>query len=175
MAGNIKLNYSAASTAMTVTNLHSLASSQTWIGGWTSDSVANTSNLNFDYHVSGTFTTHASNRQAGTIEVWVLAALKDTPTWTTTATGTIGTQGALTFTAREQLLSLGRLLTSITVLSTASQVYDFPPLSVAQCFGGTVPTHWALFVTQNASTTTTAGLAASGSAIYYTPTMAQYT
>ena len=33
----------------------------------------------------GTFTTHASNRQAGVINIYVLAALNDTPTWPATA------------------------------------------------------------------------------------------
>jgi len=175
MAGDIKLKYAAASTAVTVTNLHSLASSQSWIGGWSGASVNNTTNVYLDYEYGGTFTTHASNRQAGTIEVWVLAALNDTPTWPATATGTIGTEGALTFTAREQLVSLGRLVQTITVLNTASQIYTFPPQGIAQLFGGVMPPYHALFVTQNAATTTAAGLAAAGSAIYYTPITSQYT
>lgn len=174
MAGDFKAKYPAASTAITVTNLHSLASSQTWVAGWTSNSVANTSNVDFDWAVGGTFTTHASNRQAGAIEIWVIGSLNDTPTWPTTASGTIGTEGAASFTAREQLLSCGRLLNVIAVTSTASQVYAFPQLAVAPLFA-VPPTHWALFVTQNASTTTTAGLASSGSALYYTRNIGQYT
>jgi hypothetical protein len=175
MAGNIKLNYSAASTAMTVTNLHSLASSQTWIAGWGSASVSNTSNLNLDYLVGGTFTTHASNRQAGTVEVWVIASLNDTPTFFTPSSGTLGTEGAISFTAREQLLSAGRLLQSFAVLNTASQIYAIPQQGISYLFNGSCPTTWCLFVTGNASTTTTAQFASSGSAMYYTPVMAQYT
>ena len=57
MAGFNEIRYTAASTAMTVTNLHSLASSATWIAGWSSASVTNTANLNLDYLVGGTFTT----------------------------------------------------------------------------------------------------------------------
>jgi hypothetical protein len=175
MAGDIKLNY-VASVAMTVTNLHSLASdSGAYNAGWTSASVANTTNEYLDYMVSGTFTTHASNRADGRIDVYVIAALNDTPTWTATASGTIGTEGALSFTDAEERNSLCRLLTSITVDSTASAIYAFPPTGISQLFGGIVPTHFAIFVTQNCSTTTTAGLAAAGSAIYYTPVVAQYT
>lgn len=174
MAGDIKLQY-VASVAMTVTNLHSLASSQDWLTGWSSASVANTTNEYLDYMVSGTFTTHASNRQAGVINVYVLAALNDTPTWTATATGTIGTEGALSFTDAEERDSLGRLVASIVVDNTASAVYAFPPTAIAQLFGGMIPTHFAFYVSQNCSTTTTAGLAAAGSAIYYTPINAQYT
>lgn len=175
MAGDIKAKFPAATTALTVTNLHSLASSQSWIAGWSSASVTNTSNVDLDFLVGGTFTTHASNRQAGSINVYVIGALNDTPTWPTSASGTPGTEGALSFTAAEQVNACARLLVSIQVNNTASQVYAFPETSIAALFNGAPPTHWALFVAQNASTTTTAGLASSGSALYYTRVQAQYT
>jgi hypothetical protein len=176
MAGDIKLKYPAASTAMTVTNLHSLASdSGAYLAGWSSASVNNTSNVYLDYLVSATFTTHASNRAAGDIRVYVVAALNDTPTWTATASGTIGTEGALSFTDTEERDSLCRLLTVLTADATASSILSFPPTGIAQLFGGWVPPYWALFITQNVSTTTTAGLAAAGSAVYYTPVTTQYT
>ncbi len=160
---------------MTVTNLHSLASSQDWSAGWSSASVNNTSNAYLDYLYGFTFTTHASNRQAGQINIYVIASLNDTPTWPATATGTIGTEGALSFTDIEERDTLCRLLGSIIVDNSASAIYTFPQTGIAQLFGGNVPTHHAIFIAQNCSTTTTAGLAASGSAVYYTPTFGQYT
>jgi len=175
MAGDIKLKYPAASTTMTVTNLHSLASSQDWTAGWSSASVSNTTNVYLDYLYGFTFTTHASNRQAGSINIYVIASLNDTPTWPATASGTIGTEGALSFTDAEERDTLCRLLGSITVDNTASAIYTFPQTGIAQLFGGVMPTHHAIYVSQNCSTTTTAGLASSGSAVYYTPVTAQYT
>lgn len=174
MAGDIKLQY-IASVAPTVTNLHSLASSQDWLAGWTSGSVSNLTNEYLDYLYAGTFTTHASNRQAGSINVYVIAALNDTPTWPATASGTIGTEGALSFTDTEERDSLVRLLASIAVDNTASAIYTFPPTGIAQMFGGMVPPYHAIYVAQNCATTTAAGLAAADSAIYYTPVNAQYT
>lgn len=174
MAGDIKLQY-VASVAPTVTNLHSLASSSDWTAGWTSGSVNNTSDENVDFMYAGTFTTHASNRQAGQILVYVIAALNDTPTWPATASGTIGTEGALSFTDIEERDSLCRLLAAITVDNTASAIYTFPPTGIAQLFGGHVPPYHAIFVAQNCATSTNAGLASSGSAIYYTPVKYQYT
>lgn len=165
----------ASSVALTVTNLHSLASSQDWTAGWTSASYSNTTNKYLDYLYGFTFTTHASNRQAGSINIYVIAALSDTPTWPATATGTIGTEGALSFTDSEERDSLCRLLCSITVDNTASAIYTFPPTGIAQLFGGWVPTHHAIFVAQNCATTTTAGLASSGSAVYQTPIYATVT
>lgn len=174
MAGNL-LTKDVASSTLTVTNLHSLASSQTWIAGWGSASVANSSNYR-DFRYGGTFTTHASNRQAGTINVWVIGALNDTPLYPAVSSGTLGTEGAIAFadTYRRNALVGGRLLTSIEVDTTASAIYTFPMTGIRQLFGY-VPTHHCLFVALNTSTTTTAGLASSGSALYYTPAYDQYT
>jgi hypothetical protein len=174
MAGNILLGY-AASSALTVTNLHSLASSQDWSAGWTGASQANTSTLYDDWLYGGTFTTHASNRQAGTINIYIIASLNDTPLWPATATGTIGTEGALSFTDIEERDALCRLLGSITVDSSASAIYTFPQTGIAQLFGGRCPTHHAPFIAHNCSTTTTAGLAAAGSAVYRTGVYGTYT
>lgn len=172
--GDIKDKY-AASSSLTVTNLHSLASSQDWSAGWTSASVNNTSNCYLDYMYGFTFTTHASNRQAGSINIYVIAALNDTPTWPATASGTIGTEGALSFTDTEERDSLVRFLGSITVDNTASAIYTFPPTGIAALFGGEIPPYHAIYIAQNCSTTTTAGLASSGSAVYQTPKLKQYT
>lgn len=174
MAGDLKLKY-AASSSLTVTNLHSLASDQSWLGGWSSASISNTTDNHLDHLIAGTFTTHASNRQAGYINVYIVAALNDTPTWPASASGTWGTEGAASFTDGEERDSACRLLASILADNSASAVYSFPPTSVAALFGGRLPPAYAIFVSQNVATTTTAGLAASGSALYKTPVYAQYT
>lgn len=164
-----------ASSALTVTNLHSLASSQDWTAGWSSASTNNTTNKYLDFLYGFTFTTHASNRQAGSINIYVIGALNDTPTWPATASGTIGTEGALSFTDTEERDTLCRLLGSIPVDNTASAIYTFPPTGIAQLFGGWVPPYHALYIAQNCSTTTTAGLASSGSAVYQTAVYATVT
>ena len=175
MAGDIKLQY-GASVALTVTNLHSLASSQTWEAGWTSAAIDNGTNEYVDYLLTGTFTTHASNRQAGSINVYAYAALNDTPTWPDLfSAGTEATEGTATVHDTEQRDSGMRFVASMTVDTGASEVYTFQPISIAALFGGIVPDQFAIFVAQNASTTTTAGLASSGSALYYTPVHYQYT
>jgi hypothetical protein len=174
MAGDIKLKYPAASTAVTVTNLHSLASSSTYISGWFSGSVNNTSNVYMDYLWGGTFTSHASNRQSGSLYVYAVAALNDTPTWPATATGTLGTEGTGSFSDAYKRDSLCRLLAVINTDNTASAIYTFPPTSIRNLWGEIPPYH-CLYITGNLSTTTTAQLASSGSALYYTPITYQYT
>jgi hypothetical protein len=52
-----------------------------------------------------------------------------------------------------------------TVDATANRVYAMPPKSLAQAFGGVLPTHTALWVVQN----TGQALAASGQALYQQP------
>lgn len=177
MAGSILTDY-IASVSMKVTNLQSLAADNATgypLIGWSSDSVNNTSNEYLDYLVAATFTTHASNRQAGNIYVYIVAALNDTPTWPAAASGTWGTEGVASFTDTEERDGFARLLTVIPVDTTASSIVGFPPTGIAQLFGGVVPPYWAIFVSTNATTTTTAALASSGSAVYYTPVGARYT
>lgn len=174
MAGNIKAGY-ASSVALTVTSLHSLASSSDWTAGWGGASYSNLTNLYLDYLYGFTFTTHASNRQAGSINIYVIAALNDTPTWPAVSSGTLGTEGAIAFTDTEERDSLCRLLGSLTVDATGSAIYTFPPTGIAQLFGGVVPPYHCIFVAQNAATSTNAGLASSGSAVYQTPAYSTYT
>lgn len=178
MAGDILLNYAAA-TAMTVTNLHSLAASATWVAGWTSAGVDNGTNEYEDYLVSGTFTSHASNRQAGTLYVYVYANLGETAFSAGVpdlfSAGTEGTEGTATAHDTYRRDSGMVLLHTIVADNTASAVYVMPPTSIASRFGGWVPDQWALFVTGNLATTTSAQLASSGSAIYYLPVHRRYT
>ena len=174
MAGDIKDKY-VASSSLTVTNLHSLASSQDWTAGWGSAAISNLTDLNLDNLLGGTFTTHASNRQAGQINIYLIAPLNDTPTWPASASGTIGTEGAISFTDTEERDAACTWLASIAVDNTASAIMPFPMRAIAAQFGGELPTHFVVFVAQNCTTTTTAGLAASGSAIYRTGKLKQYT
>lgn len=174
MAGDIKLKY-AASSALTVAALHSLASSQDWTAGWSSAAVNNTTNLYTDYLYGFTFSTHASNRQAGQINIYVIGALNDTPTWPAVNSGTIGTEGAIAFVDAEERDALCRQLGTIVVDNSASGIYTFPPTGIAALFGGVVPPYHAIYIAQNCTTTTTAGLAAAGSAVYSTPVLYQYT
>jgi len=89
--------------------------------------------------------------------------------------GTEGTVGAATVHDTEQRDSGMRLVASITVDNTASAVYTFPPTSIAQLYGGVVPAFFALWVTSNATTTTTDWCVSAGTALYQCPILGQYT
>lgn len=151
----------AASSNLTVTNLHSLASSQTWIGGWESALVDNTTLKYLDYLVSCKFTMAAANNQAGEIRVYIAAMLDDS-TWPDVLDGTESTEA---FTDTEEAAAALRLGAVITVDTTASAVLYAQPFSVAALFGGVCPAKFVVFITGNGTTTTTAQFAASGNQV----------
>lgn len=161
--GAVTASYRAASN-LTVTNLNSLASSQTWVAGWTSGTIDNTSNLDLDIGVSAKFTEAASNNQAGEIRVYLYTMLDDTNWSINASAGTPGTEGALTILDTEQRDSELVLLWSTAVDNGASEVHYMPLTSIARRLGF-MPAKCALFVTINTTTTTTAGLAASGNQV----------
>lgn len=173
MAGDIKLQY-GTSAAFTVTNLHSLASSSTNIAGWTSVGMDNATNEYVDVLISGQFVVdNAGAATAGkSIKVYAYAAFNDTPTWPDLfSSGTEGTEGAATVHDEEQRDCGMRLLWAGLVDAGTGETYVMPPTSLAQAFGGVVPSDWALWVVQD----TGQALETTGSVLYYQPVHYQYT
>ena len=162
----VTVNY-GTDAAFTQTNLDGIDSSSTWVAGWTSDAINNTSTKAMDYLVSGQFQVESTGLSAGQINVFAYAVLNDTPTWPDLfSAGTEGTEGTATLHDTEIRDTL-RLVASITTDTTASRYYSFEPVSIASLFGGIVPTYWALFVAQS----TGAALETTGdpNQIYYMP------
>lgn len=154
----------AASSNLTVTNLHSLASSQTWVGGWTSGTIDNTSDKHFTKLVSAKFTLASSNNQAGEIRVYAYAMLDDSNWPDIFSAGTEGTEGTATVLDVEQFSGL-ILLWGTTVDNGASaEVHNMPQISIRSALGY-MPPKFALFITGNCTTTTTAQFAASGNQV----------
>lgn len=174
MAGDIKGKYGTAA-AFTQTNLDGIASSGTWVAGWTSASINNTSDLVLDYLVSGTLQTESAGLSAGQINVSVYAAFNTTPTWPDVfSAGTEGTEGTATIQDTEIRDGAFRPLASITTDTTASRNYPFPPTAIAPLFGAPMPPpYWAVFIAQ--STGTTLETTGDPNQVYYIPILAQYT
>lgn len=155
----------AASADLTVTNLHSLAASATFIAGWGSGTIDNTSNKHFDKHVSCKFTIASANNQAGQIYIYALAQLDDSNFANPYSAGTPGTEGAVTCIDTEERDNALVLLYVLNVDASAGAVHYTPKLSLRSAFGGTLPPKCALYITGNVTTTTTAQLAASGNQV----------
>jgi len=172
MAGDIKSKYGTA-TAFTQTNLDGIASSSTWVSGWTSGSIDNTSTLALDYLVSGTFQVESAGLSAGAINIYAYSAFNTTPTWPDLfSAGTEGTEGTATIHDTEIRDCGFRLVDSIITDTTASRNYPFPATSIAALFGN-VPPFCAVYVGQS----TGAALETTGdpNQVYYVPILAQYT
>lgn len=173
MAGDIKLKYLASATLAT-SGLNSLAASSTYVGGYETDAVdvgAYSNGPPIDMLLAGHFKAAAANHNAGQIEVWVIGAENDTPTWPDVFDGT---GSAETVSSRNVLMACGKLAAVIVGDSSNDRVYSFGPVSVAALFGGSLPDQFVVFVTHAIQSSTNAW-ASSGHAIYYTPVLAQYT
>lgn len=162
--GAVTASYRAASN-LVVTNLHSLASSQAWTTGWSSGTIDNTSNLDLDIGVSAKFTLAGSNNQAGELRVYAYTMLDDTNWAINVSAGTPGSEGSgFAILDTEQRDSELVLLWATAVDNGASEVHYMPLTSIARAFGF-LPAKFALFIAINPTTTTTAGLAASGNQV----------
>lgn len=135
----VALSYSAVQT-MTVTNLHSLASSTT--GGWQSAQVDNTSDLYEDALVQVVLdfaNTAAANDKAA--YVYVASGL-ETGVLSNPASGSEGTITLTNITANAQNL---RLL-GVVPYTTTDEVAESSVFSVATACGGNLPPFWSVVI-----------------------------
>jgi hypothetical protein len=165
-AGDLKIAY-AASSNLTVTNLHSIATSATLIAGWESAVIDNTTNLYVDYLITAKIEL-GNSATAGEIRIYVVGTLDDTPTYPAPFDGTESTEDAGTTTL---LASHAKLIASAATRADPGTDDDYylGPVSVAAAFGGICPAKFAIFITHS----TGVNLAASGNqvtikGVYYT-------
>lgn len=150
---DIKAAFTAVQT-MTVTNLHSLASSAT--AGWQSAVVDNTSNLYLDALVQVVLD-FANTAPANDKAAYVFAYGGLDTTYTDPASGSEGTITLTSISTTSQNMRLiGRL-----AYETADAVIESQPFSVAAAFGGILPPKWGVVVMNFSG----AALAASGNTV----------
>jgi hypothetical protein len=148
-AGDVKTEY-GTSTDLAVTALVDMASSATWVAGWSSDPIDNTTNKYLDYLISGTITAlHDPASTAGEIRVYVVAMISDTA-WPDTITATDAVDTWTTAAIRDGAAKLGA---SISNATTVHITYPFGPFSVAALFGGVCPPKFCIFIAHNMTQT----------------------
>lgn len=155
---DLKIAY-ATDIDLDVTNLHSIATSATWVAGWESDLVDNTTNKYLDYLVSGKIAL-GNSATAGQIRFYIVAPIDDAPTWPDVMDGTDSVETWTTTTIRDGAAKLGAALETRADPGT-DDVYWISPFSVAALFGGVCPAKFVVFVTHS----TGVNLAASGNAV----------
>lgn len=154
--GDVKVAY-AASSNLTVTNLHSVATSSTWVAGWESGAIDNTSNLYEDYRLTAKITVAAASLTAGEIRMYVVGMLDDS-TWPDVFDGTESTE---TITDTEMRDAICKLAAVSQTDTTNSDVYFLDCPSVAAVFVGNMPAKFVVFITHS----TGQNLAASGNQV----------
>ena len=151
-----------------MTNLHSLASSSTFLSGWTSAYIDNTTNKPLNQWVYGQIAA-GTTPTAGSVRVYAYA-FDGTNTPDLFSSGTEGTEGAATVHDTEQLNASLVLLWSSDVDTTTNDVYTMPPRSVLSIFGF-VPKKWALYISHD----TVAALRSSVNAFWVDESYQSYT
>lgn len=153
---DFKLKFQAAQT-LTVTNLHSLANSAT--AGWQSDVVDNTSDLFLDALAMVVFD-FANTAPANSKGCYIFAyGGLESGTYTNPASGAQGTLTLLDVTANPQSMPM----VHFQPYTTADEVAESKPFSIAAGFGGILPPYWGLAIINHSG----AALAASGNTVKY--------
>jgi hypothetical protein len=147
-AGDVKLAY-AASADQTVTNLAGLAASATWVAGWESGAIDNSSNLYEEYRITAKITVESAGLSAGEIRMYLVGMLDDT-TWPDVFDGT---ESAETITDTEIRDAICHLAAFTQTDTTASRVYYLDCPSARHVFRGNLPHKFVIFITQSTGTT----------------------
>jgi hypothetical protein len=172
MAGDIKTKYPAsnADTAALTITLTGLATSSTLVAGRESTAVDNRSNVDEDHLVSGKITVGTSPT-GGRIEVWAYAPISigsGTPAYGKAT----GTDAAITFDSRNQLLSAMRPIWSTAVDAVSNREFYIPPTSIREAFGE-LPARWGIVVVHSSGVNLHA--TAANHALHYHRVQKQYT
>ena len=155
-------------TAASVTiTLASLASTSGLASGRASTVITSSATECVDFMVGGLVTASSqtlgsSNKQ---YEIWSYGTYEATGVNYTG--GATGSDADLTTVSKSNM----RLLTVIptAAVPATSSPYAFGPFSIAQAYGGALPSRWGIFVTHNSCTAIHAGVVSSYNEIRYTP------
>ncbi len=138
------MNY-AASATITIT-LASLATSATFVAGRESTVIDNTSNKYLDARVGGVITVGTTPTINTQILVYVFAPISSTPTYPDVMDGTDSDETLTSVGVGRGFLRLAAILDVDATTSDRAYAFTF---SVAQLFGGVMPSRWSVFVTHN--------------------------
>lgn len=142
---NLKTAY-GTSTALT-NAIASLATSATWVAGYESDVVDNSSNLYLDYSFEGKVTVGTTPTANTEIRIYVVASFDGT-TWPDVFDGTTSAE---TITGSSEGVRDGfcKLAAVLRVDSaTSDRAYPFS-FTIASLFGGVCPAKFVLFTAHN--------------------------
>ena len=155
-----------SSSALTTTNLQSLATDSNLLAGWSSAVQDNTSDEADDVILTGTIELGTSPTVNTQVQIRVWEILDDTPTYPDTITGS---EATITLTSSNvQNAGAFKVLQIINVDATTNRVYPWTA-RLSSVFGGTPPKKWGMYIVHN----TGVNLKSSGNVV--TKTTVKYT
>lgn len=136
----------ALGTSTALTNaIASLGSSATWVAGYESAVVDNTTNLYLDYTLEGKVTVGTTPTINTEIRIYVVASFDGT-TWPDVFDGTTSAETVTSEGVRDGYAKLAAVLR--VDATTSDRAYPFS-FSVASLYGGVCPAKFVLFTTHN--------------------------
>lgn len=136
----------ALQAAQTLTNaIQSLATSSTWLAGYESATIDNTTNLYLDYIFDGKVTVGTTPTINTEIRIYVVASVDGT-VWPDVFDGTTGAETVTSAGVGSGFLKLASVMRVDATTSDRSYPFTF---SVASLFGGVVPPKFVIFTTHN--------------------------
>lgn len=136
----------AFQTSQTLTNaIESLGTSSTWVAGYESATIDNTTNLYLDYIHDGYVTVGTTPTTNTEIRIYVVASVDGT-NWPDVFDGTTGAETVTSEGVRDGFAKLAAVMRCDSTTSNRAYPYTF---SVASLFGGIVPPKYCLFTTHN--------------------------
>ena len=136
----------ALQAAQTLTNaIQSLGSSASWLAGYESATIDNTTNLYEDYIFDGKVTVGTTPTAGTEIRIYV-AETVDGTNWGDVLDGTTSAETIVSEGVRDSFLKLAAVLFVDATTSDRSYPFCF---TIAALFGGIVPPKFSLFVAHN--------------------------
>lgn len=140
---DLKIAY-GTSTALT-NAIASLGTSSTWVAGYESDVVDNTTNKYPDYSFEGKVRVGTTPTINTEIRIYVVASFDGT-TWPDVFDGTTGAETITSAGVGNAFLKLAAVLSVDSTTSDRDYPFSF---TVASLFGGVVPAKFVVFTTHN--------------------------
>ncbi len=141
---SIKIAYAASATI--TMSLASIATSATFVAGAESTVIDNTTNLYTDAIVGGKITVGTTPTINTQIQISVFAPIDSSPTYPDVMDGTDSVETLTSVGVGQGFLKLAAVLNCDSTTSDRAYPFSF---SVAQLFGGTMPSRWSLYVAHN--------------------------
>lgn len=140
----VTINYTASATI--TMSLASIATSATFVAGAESTVIDNTSNKYVDAIVGGKITVGTTPTINTQINVYVFTPIDSTPTYPDVMDGTDSVETLTSVGVGTAFLKLAAICNVDAVTSNIAYPFSF---TVAQLFGGVMPSRWSLYVSHN--------------------------